>query len=129
MSTREPKLEKDERTPSEVAEPTVMAFGMRAGEYEQASALLLPAATATITPALTAPSTACLKACGVPAPPKLMSPLLAVPNLSPTNTILCSTKKTARRLVVQDLNRSHFCTWRNTLSVSSRSSAQCVPCP
>ena len=71
MPTREPKLEKDERTSSEVTEPTVMAFGVKAGEYEPASALLSPAATTTITPALTAPSTACLKACRVPAPPKL----------------------------------------------------------
>merc|ERR1719203_1393129 len=49
-----------------------MALGMKAGENEQASALLLPAATTTITPAFTAPSTACLNACRRPDPPKLM---------------------------------------------------------
>ena len=54
MPTREPKLEKDERTSREKTEPTVMAFGMKAGEYEQASALLLPAATTTAALALTA---------------------------------------------------------------------------
>jgi hypothetical protein len=46
MSTQVPKFENDERASVIVVAPTVIAFGTRAGEELQASALLLPAAMA-----------------------------------------------------------------------------------
>src|SRR3954464_2526106 len=48
-STQEPKLEKDARRSVVSVAPTVRAAGTRAGEVVQASALLLPAATAIVT--------------------------------------------------------------------------------
>merc|ERR1719411_1655576 len=49
-----------------------MAFGTKAGEKPHASLLLLPPATTTVTPALTAASTAVLMDEMTPRPPKLM---------------------------------------------------------
>jgi hypothetical protein len=46
MSTQVPKFENDERASLVVVEPTVIAFGARAGETLQAFWLSLPAATA-----------------------------------------------------------------------------------
>jgi len=56
-------LENEERESVEVVDPTVMAFGTKAGEKRQASLLLLPPATTTVTPAFTAASTASFMAC------------------------------------------------------------------
>ena len=50
MSTHVPKLENDERASVLVVEPVVMALAARDGEELQAFALLLPAATAIVTP-------------------------------------------------------------------------------
>src|SRR5512138_3178595 len=55
----------------EAVAPTVMAFGVEAGEYEQALAELLPAAMPKVTPAAMALVTASLTAWLKP-PPKLM---------------------------------------------------------
>jgi len=52
--------------------PTVTALGTKAGEKPQASEFSLPAATTTVTPALTAASTASFIAWMVPLPPRLM---------------------------------------------------------
>jgi hypothetical protein len=49
-----------------------MAEGTNAGEKRQLSLLLFPPATTTVTPPLTAASTASRMACWVPLPPKLM---------------------------------------------------------
>jgi len=54
MSRQVPKFEKEERESVEVVAPTVIAAGAEAGDAEQASELSLPAATATVTPSLTA---------------------------------------------------------------------------
>jgi len=62
----------EDRASRLVVEPTVTADGTKAGEKPQASLLLLPPATITITPELTAASTASLMADWVPWPPKLM---------------------------------------------------------
>ena len=51
-SRQVPKLENDERASDEVVEPTVIALAARAGDELHAFALLLPAATAMVTPAL-----------------------------------------------------------------------------
>merc|ERR1719401_1298921 len=62
----------EERLSRLSVEPTVIADGTKAGENLQASVLLLPPATTTVTPAATAPSTACTMAAWLPNPPKLM---------------------------------------------------------
>jgi len=49
-----------------------MALGTNAGEKRQASLLLFPPATTTVTPEFTAASTASAMACWVPLPPKLI---------------------------------------------------------
>merc|ERR1719464_2405832 len=49
-----------------------MALGTKAGVNSQASLLLFPPATTTVTPASTAASTASAMACWVPLPPKLI---------------------------------------------------------
>src|ERR1044072_3556608 len=71
MSTHVPKFEKDERASVEVVEPTVIAAATREGEKLHALALLLPAATAKVTPALMALLTAVSSAEEAP-PPRLM---------------------------------------------------------
>jgi hypothetical protein len=71
MSRQVPKFEKDERASVVVVEPVVMAFAARAGEELQALALLFPAATAIVTPALLRLFTAVSSALETP-PPKLM---------------------------------------------------------
>jgi len=68
-------LLKEERVSDLVVEPTVMADGTKAGENLHASLLLFPPATTTVTPELTAASTASLMACWVPLPP---SDILAI---------------------------------------------------
>ena len=71
ISRHVPKFEKDERASVLVVEPVVIAFAARAGEELHAFALLLPAATATATPALLKLFTAVSTALEAP-PPKLM---------------------------------------------------------
>src|SRR5687767_7336136 len=71
MSTQDPKFEKDERESVRVVDPTEMTFAARAGEELQALALAFPAATAKVTPALTALLTALSSAVEAP-PPRLM---------------------------------------------------------
>ena len=51
ISRQVPKLENEERASVMVVEPTVIALTVAAGENEQASALLFPAAIAYVTPA------------------------------------------------------------------------------
>jgi hypothetical protein len=58
MSTHEPKFEKLARISVIVDAPTVMADGSDAGDVEQASRLLFPAATVYTTPAATLVATA-----------------------------------------------------------------------
>ena len=70
-SRQVPKLENDERASEVVVEPTVMASTARAGDELQALALLLPAATAIVTPALERLLTAVSSAVETP-PPRLM---------------------------------------------------------
>jgi len=65
-------LLKEERLSEDVVDPTVMAEGTNAGENPHASLFSFPAATTTVTPALTAVSTAVFMAFWVPLPPKLM---------------------------------------------------------
>ena len=48
MSVQEPKFENEERVLEMVVEPTVMALGTKAGVNSQASLLLLPPATTTV---------------------------------------------------------------------------------
>jgi hypothetical protein len=71
MSRHVPKFEKDDRASVVVVEPVVIALAARAGELPHASALLLPAATATGTPELLRLLTALSSALDAP-PPKLM---------------------------------------------------------
>ena len=78
ISTHVPKFEKDERASVLVVEPTVIAVATRAGEELQASALLLPAAIAYVTPSLIELLTAVSKADETP-PPKLMLATAGVP--------------------------------------------------
>lgn len=78
MSTHVPKFENDERASVMVVEPTVMAFGARAGDCVQASALLLPAETAKVTPSFIAFWTAVSSDEEAP-PPKLMFATAGVP--------------------------------------------------
>src|SRR5690349_12737736 len=66
-SVHAPKLEKPDRRSVTFEAFTVTAAGRRAGEKAHASAVLLPAATATVTPALIAPCTA--SSSGWKAPP------------------------------------------------------------
>jgi len=73
-------LLKEERLFAEVVDPTVMAFGTKAGENPHASLLSFPPATTTVTPLSTAVSTATFMAFWVPDPPKL---ILATAGLSP----------------------------------------------
>src|ERR1044071_558116 len=70
-STHVPKFENDDRTSPLVELPTVSAWETRAGEELQASALLLPAAIAYVTPAVTERRTASSSAVDAP-PPRLM---------------------------------------------------------
>ena len=71
MSRHVPKFEKEERASDVVVEPVVIAFTARAGEELQALVLLLPAATAIVTPALLKLLTAVSSAVEMP-PPRLM---------------------------------------------------------
>ena len=71
ISRHVPKFENEERASVEVVEPVVIAFAARAGEELHAFALLLPAATAIVTPALLRLLTAVSSALETP-PPKLM---------------------------------------------------------
>src|SRR6185295_13353663 len=66
-----PKFENEDRASVVVVEPTVMAFAARAGDELQAFALLLPAATAMVTPELDRLLTAVSSADEAP-PPRLM---------------------------------------------------------
>ena len=61
-SRHEPQLEKYERLSDDVVDPTVMAVGSDAGEYEHALSLELPAATAKVMPSATPAATAALSA-------------------------------------------------------------------
>ena len=70
-STHEPTLENDASRSVRSLAATVMADGARAGEDEQASALLLPAATATETPSAVRRAIAWSVAV-LAAPPRLM---------------------------------------------------------
>lgn len=58
MSRHEPQFENEARTSELVLAPTVTARAVDAGEYEQASALLLPAAMENEIPSEIARSTA-----------------------------------------------------------------------
>ena len=58
MSTHVPQFEYDANASDIVVAPTVMAVGSPEGDELQASAALLPAATANVTPEATAPATA-----------------------------------------------------------------------
>src|ERR1044072_5626779 len=71
MSKHVPKLENDERASLVVVDPTVIALAARAGDELQASALLLPAATAIGTPEFARLFTAVSSALEAP-PPRLM---------------------------------------------------------
>ena len=66
-----PKFENDDLASVVVVEPTVIAFAARAGDELQALALLLPAATAIVTPELERLLTAVSSAEETP-PPRLM---------------------------------------------------------
>ena len=68
MSRQVPKFENEERASVLVVEPTVIAFGARAGELLQALALSLPAATAMVMPSVIARCTASSVACEAPPP-------------------------------------------------------------
>ena len=71
MSRHVPKFENDDLASVVVVEPTVIAFAARAGDELQALALLLPAATAIVTPAFDRLLTAVSSAEEIP-PPRLM---------------------------------------------------------
>ena len=71
ISRHVPKFEKEDRASVVVVEPVVIALAARAGEKLHASALLLPAATATGTPELLKLFTALSSALEAP-PPRLM---------------------------------------------------------
>src|SRR5688500_15882243 len=71
MSTHAPKVEDEARASLLAVAPTVKDPTARAGEKLQAFEALLPAATATTTPALTRLVTALSSACEMP-PPRLM---------------------------------------------------------
>src|SRR6185503_1030099 len=66
-----PKFEKEERASVVVVEPTVIALAARAGDELHAFALLLPAATAIVTPAFERLFTAVSRELEAP-PPRLM---------------------------------------------------------
>ena len=66
-----PWFENEERASVFVVEPTVMAAAVRAGDELQAFVFSLPAATAKVTPAVTALLTAVSSAEEMP-PPRLM---------------------------------------------------------
>lgn len=72
MSIQVPKLLKTALASFLPVAPTVTAFGTKAGEKPHALPLLLPAATTTVIPAVAARSIACLYACDVPRPPRLI---------------------------------------------------------
>ena len=78
MSTQVPKFENDERASVVVVDPTVIALGARAGEKLHALALLLPAATAYVTPSATEFATAVSSADDA-LPPRLMLATAGVP--------------------------------------------------
>jgi hypothetical protein len=71
MSRQVPKFENDDLASVEVVEPVVIAFAARAGDELHAFALLFPAATAIVTPALLRLFTALSSAVEIP-PPRLM---------------------------------------------------------
>lgn len=72
-STQVPIFEKLERESLLVVDPTVMAAGTRDGEVLQALALLLPAATTIVTPALMAAFTAVSMAVDAPPPKDILA--------------------------------------------------------
>ena len=61
-SRQEPQFENDDRPSVEVVDPTVMAVGSDAGEYEQALSDELPAATEKEMPSAIPAATAALRA-------------------------------------------------------------------
>src|SRR4051794_5599898 len=71
MSTQVPKFENEARASVFVVAPTVMASAVRAGLLLHASALLLPAARAYVTPEAIDRRTASSSAADTP-PPRLM---------------------------------------------------------
>src|SRR6266550_3381418 len=82
ISTQLPRFENEAKVSVTSVAPTVIAEGSLDGEKLHASAVLFPAATAKVTPALTALATAVLTS-GENPPPRLMLAAAGIPHLGP----------------------------------------------